>query len=107
MARVLVHVGLDYHIAADGLVPPALRDLQHAVESGRFAVTTPFLAVATMTGCLLAYLQVRLRCPHRIGDDTADELTERILRMLGVNPRAAHEIAHRPMPAILETTRSQ
>ena len=104
-AKILVHAGLDYLVAADGLAPRALRDVERAVEAGRFMVTTPFLAVASTTGCLLAYLQVRLHAPHLIGQDTADELAEQILRMLGVDPGAAYEIAHRPMPAPLDTAR--
>jgi len=105
MAQVLVHAGLEYLLAADGLAPRALRDVERAVEAGRFMVTTPFLAVASTTGCLLAYLQVRLHAPQLFGHETVDDLAEQLLRMFGVAPGAAHEIAHRPMPGLLDTTR--
>ena len=98
IAQVLVHAGLDYLVADDGLAPRALRDVQRAVEAGRFAVTTPFLAVVSTTGCLMAYLQVRLNSPDLMGHDTADELAEQILRMLGMDADAAREVAHRPLP---------
>jgi hypothetical protein len=81
-----VGAGFDYLLADDGLAPRALRDVERAVEAGRFRVTTPFLAVVTTTGCLLAYLQVRLHAPRLIGHATADELAEQALRMLGMDP---------------------
>ncbi len=104
IAQVLVNAGLDYLVADDGLAPRALRDVERAIQAGRFAVTTPFLAVVSTTGCLIAYLHVRLHAPHLIGHDTADELAEQILRMLGLDPRSAHDVAHRPLPPTLGAT---
>ena len=98
IAQVLVHAGLDYLVADDGLAPRALRDVERAVKAGRFTVSTPFLAVVSTSGCLMAYLHVRLHAPHLIGHDAADELAEQILRMLGMDPRSAQAVAHRPLP---------
>jgi AcrR family transcriptional regulator len=98
IAQVLVHAGLDYLVASGGLAPRALRDVEQAIEAGRFAVTTPFLAVISTAGCLLAYLQVRLNVPHLIDHETGDELAEQILRMLGMDASEAREVAHRPLP---------
>jgi len=104
IAQVLVNAGLDYVIAEDGLAPRAMRDVERAVQHGRFAVTTPFLAVVSTTGCLMAYLHVRLHAPHLIRPDAADELAEEVLRMLGLDPRSAHDVAHRPLPPTLDAT---
>ena len=102
IAQVLVRAGLSYLTASGGLAPRAMRDIERAVTAGRFDVATPFLGVVTTTGCLLAYLHVRLQAPERLGHESADELAERLLRMLGMSPAEAHEIACRPLPAALE-----
>ena len=101
MAQVLVHAGWDYLLASEGLAPRALRDVERAVAAGRFAVSTPFLGVVTTTGCLLAFLHVRLHAPHRLGHDAVDELAENVLRMLGMTPGDAHDVSHRPLPPTL------
>ena len=91
IAQVLVRAGLSYLTASGGLAPRAMRDIERAVTAGRFDVATPFLGVVTTTGCLLAYLHVRLQAPERLGHESADELAERLLRMLGMSPAEAHE----------------
>ena len=58
----------------------------------------PVPGVVTTTGCLLAYLHVRLHAPDRFGHETADEVAEHILRMMGMSPAEAHEVSHRPLP---------
>jgi AcrR family transcriptional regulator len=102
VAQVLVRAGLDYLVAADGLAPRALRDVERAVAAGRFIAPTPFLAVVSTTGCLMAYLHVRLNTPHLLERETGDELAESLLRMLGMEAAEAHEIAHRPFPSTLD-----
>jgi AcrR family transcriptional regulator len=102
VAQVLVRAGLDYLVAADGLAPRALRDVERAVAAGRFTVRTPFLAVVSTAGCLMAYLHVRLNTPDLLDRDAADELAESLLRMLGMEATDAHEIARRPLPAPLD-----
>jgi len=102
IAQVLVRAGLDYLVADDGLAPRALRDIERAVAAGRFTVTTPFLAVVSTTGCLMAHLHVRLHAPHLVGPEADEELAESLLRMLGMDPADAREIAHRPLPGTLE-----
>jgi AcrR family transcriptional regulator len=103
VAQVLVRAGLEYLVAADGLAPRALRDVERALEAGRFSVETPFLAVISTTGCLLAYLQVRLNAPHLMNHESADELAEQILRMLGMDALSARAVAHRPLPTPLDS----
>lgn len=83
---ILVRAGLNYLLASDGLAPQALRDVEPAVAAGRFDVATPFLWVVTTMGCPLAYLDVRLHAPDRLGHETADELAEHILHMRALSP---------------------
>jgi hypothetical protein len=58
----------------------------------------PVRGVVTITGCLLAYVHVRLHAPDRLGHETADEVAEHIFRMMGMSPAEAHEVSHRPLP---------
>lgn len=102
VAQVLVHAGLDYLVSSDGLAPRALRDVERAVAAGRFTAETPFLAVVSTAGCLMAYLHVRLNTPHLIEGDAGDELAESLLRMLGMDPAEAREISRRPFPSTLD-----
>ena len=102
IAQVLVRAGLAYLTSSEGLAPRAARDIERAAAAGRFDVATPFLGVVTTTGCLLAYLHVRLQAPERLGHESVDELVERLLRMMGMSPADAREIAARPLPAGLE-----
>jgi AcrR family transcriptional regulator len=102
IAQVLVRAGLSYLTSSGGLAPRAARDIERAVAAGRFDLSAPFLGVVTTTGCLLAYLHVRLQSPERLGHESVDELVERLLRMMGMSPADAREIAARPLPAGLE-----
>jgi AcrR family transcriptional regulator len=97
-ARIMTRIGLDYLATEHGLAPRALRDIGRGIESGRFTVSTPYLGLVVTAGCLLAYLQVRLHAPELLDDDTADELVEQVLRMLGMNADSARAVAHRPLP---------
>lgn len=98
-AQVMVQAGLSYLTADQGLAPRAARDLKLGLEAGRFTISSPQLGRVITAGCLLAYLQVRLHRPGCLTEDTPEELAERILVMLGVNPATAHDVAHRPLPA--------
>lgn len=99
MARILVQSGPAYMADERGLAPRALRDIRNAVAAGRFTVTDPYLALVGVAGCLFAYLQTRLAAPERLASSTVEDLTEQVLRMLGMTARSAHAVAHRPLPA--------
>jgi hypothetical protein len=58
----------------------------------------PVPGVVTTTGCLVAYLHVRLHAPDRPGHETADEFAEHTLRMMAMSPAGAHDGSHRPLP---------
>ena len=98
MARVFVGIGLGYLADARGLAPRALRDIERGVAAGRFSVVDPQLALIGIAGCLFAYLQARVTAPERLPSAAADDLTEQVLRMLGMPARSARAVAHRPLP---------
>lgn len=100
VAQVLTKVGLSYLLADEGLAPRALRDIRLGVESGRFKVDNPHVALASTSGCVLAFLQIQLEHPELLDDGAVDELAEQILRMLGMNSRTARAVAHRPLPLV-------
>ncbi|MFI9812533.1 TetR/AcrR family transcriptional regulator [Saccharothrix variisporea] len=99
-AQVLVRHGMAYIDADAGLAPRALRDIEAGVASGRFLVRDTRLALATTAGALLAVLHLSLTHPDAVTDATCDEAAEQLLRMLGVPPEEAHEIATAPLPAL-------
>jgi len=99
MARIMTRIGLEYLVSDHGLAPRALRDIGRGIEAGRFTVSSPQLGLIITAGCLLAFLQVRLDTPELVGEEAADELAERVLRMLGMNARSARAVASRPLPA--------
>ncbi|GEC03623.1 putative TetR-family transcriptional regulator [Streptomyces spinoverrucosus] len=97
--RILRHRGLG-HIHSDrGLSPRALGDLTTGAASGRFTFTDPEIALSALGGSLLALLDLRLTRPDADSDATARGMAEMMLRMLGVPPDEAREIAGRPIPA--------
>lgn len=98
VARVFSQGGLRFLIQDRGLAPRALRDIRRGIESGRFVVANPKVALACAAGCLFAFLQLRLEDPPSVADSDGDELAEQLLRMFGVPADSAHEIAHRSLP---------
>ncbi len=99
VARVLFAFGATHILSDKGLGPRARRDIEGAVESGRFTVRNANVALATTAGCVLAFARMTMDQPGQLTADDADELAEQLLRMLGMNARSAAAIAHRPLPS--------
>jgi hypothetical protein len=78
--------------------PRALRDIQRAVEAGRFRVDNPYVALAAAAGSLIGLLHLWLADPSLVDDAACDELAEQLLRMFGMSAKTAHAVAHRPLP---------
>lgn len=98
VAQIMTRIGLEYLMADHGLAPRALRDIRRGIDAGRFTVSSPHLGLVITAGCVLAYLQVRLHAPELIAEDTADDLTEQVLRMLGMDADGARAVVSRPLP---------
>ncbi|MET8997842.1 TetR/AcrR family transcriptional regulator [Amycolatopsis sp. Hca4] len=98
LSKVLLHHGLELATAESGLAPRARRDIEAAVRAGRFTVTDPELAMVTVAGTALG-LGHLLHCrPERDDAAATDEVTEDLLRMLGLTAAEAHDICSRPLP---------
>ena len=100
LSKVLLHNGLALAGADKGLAPRARRDIEHAVLAGRFTVRDPEVAMVIVAGAALALGQLLHDHPDRDDAATADQVTEDLLRMLGVPADEAHEICRRPLPDI-------
>ncbi|MFM9629210.1 MULTISPECIES: TetR/AcrR family transcriptional regulator [Streptomyces] len=98
LMQVLRHRGLG-HIHSDrGLAPRALRDLERGVATGRFIAVDPTVALSALGGSLLSLVELRFARPELDADRAASDLAEMVLRMLGVPPADARDIARHPLP---------
>ncbi len=98
LSKVLLHHGLELATSEYGLAPRARRDIEAAVRAGRFTVTDTELAMVTVAGTALG-LGHLLHCrPERDDAATTDQVTEDLLRMLGLTAAEAREICRRPLP---------
>lgn len=100
LMQVLRHRGLRHIRSDSGPAPRALRDLEAGVASGRFTVADPTVALTALGGSLLALVELRFASPELDGDEAASNLAEMLLRMLGVPPGDARDVARRPLPEL-------
>ncbi|MFG2894719.1 TetR/AcrR family transcriptional regulator [Streptomyces sp. NPDC048248] len=98
LMQVLRHRGLGHLHADRGLAPRALRDLEVGVASGRFSPIDTTVALSALGGTLLSLVELRFARPDLDGDEAAANLAEMVMRMLGVPPDEAREVARRPLP---------
>ncbi|MFH8623674.1 TetR/AcrR family transcriptional regulator [Streptomyces vietnamensis] len=98
LMQVLRRRGLGHIHSDNGLVRRALRDIEVGTASGRFTVADPTVALSALGGTLLSLVELRFARPDLDGDEAAVNLAEMVLRMLGVPPDDAHEVARRPLP---------
>ncbi|HEX4558193.1 MAG TPA: TetR/AcrR family transcriptional regulator [Mycobacterium sp.] len=86
-------------LASDrGLAPRAQRDIEAATRAGRFRVDDPALALAIAGGALLGLGNLLRNQPDRDDAETADAVTEDVLRLFGMPADEAREICRRPLP---------
>nr|MYS94238.1 TetR/AcrR family transcriptional regulator [Streptomyces sp. SID5464] len=98
LMQVLRRRGLGHIHSDNGLARRALRDLEAGLASGRFPPVDPAVALSALGGTLLSLAELRFARPDVDGDQAAVNLAEMVLRMLGVPPDDAHEVARRPLP---------
>ena len=56
------------------------------------------MALSALGGTLLSLVELRFARPDLDGDEAAANLAEMVVRMLGVPPDEAREVARRPLP---------
>lgn len=98
ITQILRLRGLQHVHSTTGLAPRALRDLIKGRDSGRFALDDPVIALSAVGGALVGLLQLNAAAP--LEAPAGDEMAELILRMLGITPSEARELATRPLPQI-------
>ncbi|MFF7260446.1 TetR/AcrR family transcriptional regulator [Streptomyces sp. NPDC008159] len=98
LMQVVRRRGLGRIHSDNGLSRRALRDLEAGLASGRFTPADPVVALSALGGTLLSLVELRFAHPDVDGDQAAVDLAEMVLRMLGVPPDDAHEVARRPLP---------
>lgn len=98
LSKVVLHDGLALWGSDKGLGPRLRRDIEAGVRRGRFTVSDPATAVVTIGGAGLALGRFLHDCPDRDDAKTTDQVTEDLLRMLGLSPGEAREVSRRPLP---------
>ena len=98
LSRIFLNNVLRLLSADSGLAPRARRDIQAAVDAGRFDVEDLDLAVTMAAGALLALGQLLHDQPERDDAETTDKVTEELLRMFGVPTATARRICRLPLP---------
>src|SRR5689334_25156623 len=98
IAGFLTGAGLDALDIPVGLGPRALRDIEAGQAAGRFTVPDAEIALSAVAGGLLGLLRLCQRHPERVSETTVDQLTEAVLRLLGVPADEAARLVGLPLP---------
>ena len=97
-AWLLVRVGLSHVLALSQLGPFAERDLEAGVKAGRFRLPNLRVALLDAGGALLAVMRDVL--DGTAPKDAGRLHAEGVLRLLGLTPEEAAEVARRPLPVL-------
>jgi AcrR family transcriptional regulator len=98
MSKVALNSGLALAGSNRGLAPRVLRDIEAGARAGRFTVRDPELAVTIISGAALCLGQFLHDHPERDDAEATDQVTEDLLRLLGVPARQAQRIIRLPLP---------
>jgi AcrR family transcriptional regulator len=93
---LLVRLEITHDLASSTLGPHAMRDLQRGIDSGRFRVDDPQVALTAAGGALLAVVRAVLQ--GRADAGKAPHHAACVLRIFGLAPDDAAEVAARPLP---------
>ena len=104
LSNVLLRHGLAIAMSDKGIAPRARRDILAADHAGRFTVKDVDLAMTIVAGAALCLGQLLHDRPERDDAQATDQVTEDLLRMLGVPAEEAHEICRRPLPTLDRST---
>ncbi len=96
--RLLVNLEASHSVMLAALGPHAKRDLDRGIRSGRFNVSSRRVALFAAGGALLAVMRAVLDGHTPSSADSAH--AEGVLRLFGVAPDEAAEVARRPMPRL-------
>jgi AcrR family transcriptional regulator len=97
-SEILLANGLALLSSDRGLAPRALRDIRAGVDTGRFTVDDPELALFMAGGALLGLGKLLRDNPDRDDARAADSVTENVLRLFGLSAAEARAVCQRPLP---------
>jgi AcrR family transcriptional regulator len=97
-AWLLIRLDLSQKLALGALGPFAEKDITAGIKAGRFRVANRRIAMLDAGGGLLAVMREVL--DGRAPKDAGRLHAEGVLRLLGLKPEDAAEVARRPMPAV-------
>ncbi|MEU0505050.1 TetR/AcrR family transcriptional regulator [Nocardia sp. NPDC005998] len=100
LSKVLLSNGLALIRSDRGLAPRAGRDIEAATRAGRFQVQDVELAMTIVAGAAISLGQLLHDQAGRDDATATDQVTEDLLRMLGLPADEAHEICQRPLPPL-------
>lgn len=100
---LLVRLEISHDLVFAALGPYAARDLDRGIEAGRFKVDDPAVALIAAGGALLAIVRAVLQ--GRAKPTAAERHAAYVLRMCGLSPDDAAEVASRPLPTGVGFTR--
>jgi len=102
-AWLLIRLDISHNLTLAALGPFARRDLDRGIRAGRFKVPHKQVALFAAGGALLAVMRAVLdgQAPKNANRHHA----EGVLRLFGLDPQDAAEVARRPMPKIPSTSR--
>ncbi|MFE3056872.1 TetR/AcrR family transcriptional regulator [Nocardia sp. NPDC059239] len=106
MVKVILHSGMSILLREEGLAPRARRDILAAQEAGRFEPMDADMAIMAAGGALLGLLQLLDAQPDADADARTDEMTFHMLRMFGMNKRAAQKLTSSPLPQLPQLPQS-
>jgi AcrR family transcriptional regulator len=100
VSRVLLNRGAGLLLADHGLAPRALRDITRGCEAGRFRVPDPASALLIVGGAALALGHAIHQQPSADDEPLIDQVTEDLLRMLGLAPDEAARVSRIELPSV-------
>jgi AcrR family transcriptional regulator len=102
-AWLLVRLDVTHDVVLAGLGPYARRDLRRGLHSGRLSVANEQVSLAASGGALLAVMRAVL--DGRATKDADIHHADGVLRLFGLSPEEAAEVARRPLPALAVSSR--
>jgi AcrR family transcriptional regulator len=91
----ILHSGLPHERLYEGMGESGMRDVQRAVEAGRFHVESAEVLRLLVSGAFVAVVSARVA--GRLTDDDLDDAVAQLLRLFGVAADDARAITHRPL----------
>lgn len=99
--QFLIREALSMRALNRGLGRRLFRDIRHGIQTHRFRSPDPFMTYMSVGGTVLVSIAAVTRTihfPQLDRDDFPQRSAATVLRILGLDPREADEIAHRPLP---------